>query len=140
MKINGTGSVRTGAARRKNGADGAASGDFAAHMVASPTSGPAAVTGATQLGSVEALIALQAGGDATRGGARVEIERAEDLLDHLDRIRVGILTGSVSSGTLTSIVARLEARRREGVDPRLAAVIDEIELRAKVELAKLSMI
>lgn len=46
----------------------------------------------------------------------------------------------MSRGVLTSIIHRLEERRRDGVDPRLVALIDEIELRAKVELAKLSMI
>jgi hypothetical protein len=41
---------------------------------------------------------------------------------------------------LTSVIPLLEERRLDGVDPRLVALIDEIELRAKVELAKLSMI
>lgn len=67
------------------------------------------------------------------------MDRAEHLLDRLDQIRVGLLTGSMSRGVLTSIIYRLEERRHEGVDPRLVALIYEIELRAKVELAKPSM-
>ncbi len=139
MKINTAGSVRTNTTRRKNGADSAAAGDFAAHISPSGGARSPAVSGATQLGSVEALIALQAGGGSTDGRARAEIDRAEDLLSRLDQIRVGILTGNLSSAVLESIVVRLDARRREGVEPRLAAIIDEIEVRAKVELAKLSM-
>ena len=34
----------------------------------------------------------------------------------------------------------VEARRGQVVDPRIAATLDEIELRAKVELAKLQML
>lgn len=140
MKINNTGSVRSSAPRRKNGADGAGAGNFAAHISSPRNDTPAAVSGTTHIGSVAALIALQAGGDATQGGRQAEIDRAEDLLDRLDQIRVGLLTGGLSIATLKSIVARLEARRRDGIDPRLAGIIDEIELRAKVELAKLSAI
>ncbi|MBO6783991.1 MAG: flagellar assembly protein FliX [Alphaproteobacteria bacterium] len=141
MKVGGPSNLRAANARRRaSGGDAPASGEFAAHMGKTAESKGAAVAGTTQIGSVEALLALQGGGDATRGGPKAEIERAEDLLDRLDQIRVGILTGGLSRGTLDSIVARLEARRREGVEPRLAAIIDEIELRAKVELAKLSMI
>lgn len=140
MKIDGAGPVRTNATRRKPGADGAAAGDFASHMAGTsqaPT--PAPVSGAAQIGSVDALIALQTGDEGSAGNPRHELSRAEDLLDRLDQVRVGILTGRMSQVTLNDIVSRLEDRRREGVEPRLAALIDEIELRAKVELAKLSM-
>ncbi len=138
MKIAGTGSTRSNVARRKPGAD-AATGNFAGHM-----SGPAnvqapAVSGPTQIASVGALVALQASTGFGTGTTAVEIDRAEDLLDQLDRIRVGILTGGISGATLQNIVNRLAQRRTEGVEPRLATLIDEIELRARVELAKLSM-
>ena len=136
MKIDATGSVRTNAARRKSGAGGA-SGDFAAHMNGTDTARPAAVSAPSQLASVGALVALQA--QADMGGRAAEIDRAEDLLEQLDRIRVGILTGSISGATLQNIVQRLSQRRSDGVDPRLATLIDEIELRARVELAKLSV-
>jgi hypothetical protein len=46
-------------------------------------------------------------GPGARGASGKEVERAEDLLDRLDQIRVGLLTGSMSRGTLNSIVARL---------------------------------
>lgn len=141
MKIDGPGSVRTNAPRRKNGADAAAGGDFAAQLGAtSKTTTSAAVSGSPQIASVGALIALQESGDAPGGGQKEELDRAEDLLDRLDRIRVGILTGTISRADLTALVSRLEARRREGIEPRLASLIDEIETRAKVELAKLSLI
>ena len=107
-------------------------------------SGPAkaqapAVSGTTQIASVGALVALQASTGFGSDTAAAEIDRAEDLLDHLDRIRVGILTGGISGATLQNIVNRLAQRRSDGVEPRLTALIDEIELRARVELAKLSM-
>lgn len=140
MKINGPGSVRTSTPRRKSGTDGASAGDFASHMGTVRQSAGSPVSSASQISSVETLIALQSTGDATQSANDKEVDRAEDILDRLDQIRVGILTGSMSRGALTSIVHRLSERRRDNVDPRLASLIDEVELRAKVELAKLSMI
>ncbi len=95
MKIAGTGSSRSNATRRKGGTD-AAAGDFAGHM-----SGPArvsapAVSGTTQVASVGALVALQASTSFSADPGAAEIDRAEDLLDQLDRIRLGMLTGGVS--------------------------------------------
>ena len=75
-----------------------------------------------------------------QGANQKEINRAEDILDRLDQIRVGILTGSLTGSALTSIVTNPNERRRDDIEPRLAGLIDEIELRARVELAKLSMI
>ena len=139
MKIAGTGSPRNNATRRKGGADPVA-GEFAGHMCGPARARAPAVSGTTQVASVGALVALQgAPGFGSDPGA-AEIDRAEDLLDQLDRIRLGMLTGGISAATLQNIVNRLAQRRTDGVEPRLAALIDDIELRARVELAKLSMI
>lgn len=138
MKIAGTGSLRSNATRRKGGADPAA-GDFAGHMTGPAKAQSPAVSGTAQIASVGALVALQASTSFGNDSAAAEIDRAGDLLDQLDRIRVGILTGGISGATLQGIVNRLAQRRTDGVEPRLAALTDEIELRARVELAKLAV-
>jgi hypothetical protein len=137
MKIAGTDGIRSDAARRKRGGVEGADGSFSDHMHAGERQSVSAVSGSAQIASVEALIALQSGGSLGSDSAQREIDRADALLDQLDRIRVGILTGSLTRDTLSGIVARLGQRRREGIEPRLAGLIDEIELRARVELAKL---
>lgn len=140
MKIQAPGSVRANAPRRtgKSPAPGGAS--FASHIRSDSAAPGAAVGGAAQIGSVEALLAVQANTPLSSEERKAEIRHGEDLLDRLDQIRVGILTGRVSRSMLEDIVNRLDVRRRSGADPRLTALIDEIELRAKVELAKLSML
>lgn len=138
MKIAGSGSPRTNATRRKAGTAPAA-GEFAGHMSGPAKAQTPAVSGTTQVASVGALIALQDSSGFGGSPGTAEIDRAEDLLVQLDSIRVGILTGRVSGPTLQNIVRRLAQRRTDGVEPRLAALVDEIELRARVELAKLSM-
>jgi hypothetical protein len=58
------------------------------------------------------------------------------LLVRLDEIRLGLLTDGIPRQALQALALELR-RSREGVsDARIAAVLDEIELRAMVELAK----
>jgi len=61
------------------------------------------------------------------------------MLERLEDIRVGMLTGYVSKDRLEDLVRLVNDKRPGAVDGRLRDVLDEIELRAKVELAKLSM-
>ena len=70
-----------------------------------------------------------------RGRAR---RRGEQVLDLLDRIRLGILAGTLSQPELTNLARLVRSRRDEIDDPRLAEILGEIELRAEVELAKFS--
>jgi hypothetical protein len=60
------------------------------------------------------------------------------MLDRLDEIRLGLLSGAVSKERLVELSRLARARRADVDDPRLVEVLDEIELRAEVELAKLS--
>lgn len=141
MKIDAPGSVRANAPRRAGKSSGGSGSEFSKHISADSHAAPVAGGGgATQLSSVEALVALQAAPDAARKDKPAEQKRAEDLLDRLDQIRLGILRGDVSRLDLQALLLRLGERRRAGGDPRLLAIVDEIELRAKVELAKLSML
>lgn len=140
MKIQAPGSVRASAPRRTAKSETAGGTSFASHIRTDASAAGARVSGAAHIGSVEALLAVQANASVDAEGRAADVRHAGDLLDRLDTIRVGILTGRLSRGALEDIVNRLEARRRGAADPRLAALIDDIELRAKVELAKLSML
>ncbi len=137
MKIAGPSGPRANAGRKPDKANGAGDGSFARHVSAAQAAGAGAVSGATSLGSVEALLAVQATGDALDGGKARDINRADDLLDRLDEIHVGLLLGRFSRGRLEALVDRLTDSPRHSGDERLSDLLDQIELRARVELAKL---
>jgi hypothetical protein len=59
-------------------------------------------------------------------------------MDKLEEIRHGLLMGTLPLDKLTALSASLRDRRETCHDPRLAALLDEIELRAEVEIAKLT--
>jgi hypothetical protein len=100
-----------------------------AHAVESPTA----------VSSVDALLVVQSMGDATEHEARKRlISRGEDILDQLEEVRHGLLMGEIPREKLVSLAQTVRTRREACSDPRLGAILDEIELRAEVELAKLS--
>ena len=77
---------------------------------------------------------LLASDSQMRGGR--DMVRGRKLLDRLDEIRFGLLTGGLPRGTLVRLAQELGEQREGVTDPKLSAILDEIELRARVELAK----
>ena len=63
--------------------------------------------------------------------------RGEVLLDQLGIIRDGLLAGSLPADKLKELTKILNEEKTINSDPQLSEIIDEIELRAEVELAKL---
>jgi hypothetical protein len=84
---------------------------------------------------ISAVLALQDIADSTSGRPD-NMARGKKILDHLDKIRLGLLSGGIPRQTLHRLAAELNAARAETADPRLRAILDEIELRARVEIAK----
>lgn len=84
---------------------------------------------------IEALLALQ-GIDDPLLAKKKTLKRGHALLDALDAIKADLLAGTVSEGRLNRIMALVGQARTE-VDPALDSIMAEIELRARVELAKM---
>lgn len=102
----------------------------------------AAAAGTAQTGMLAGLDAIltlqgQSAPDAREERRRRSVARGHDLLDGLDRLKAALIGGRVSTADLAAIAGRLAERASESGDPRLDALVAEIELRAAVELAKL---
>lgn len=123
------------AVRRAAPAGGARSDAFAKALAEGGQ--PAAVTTAATVGPLGPVLALQEVADATDGGAQAR-RRGEDLLDRLEEMRLDLLAGAIPRPRLEELARLIRARREGTGDPRLAAILDDIELRAAVELAKLA--
>ena len=61
---------------------------------------------------------------------------AKRIHDILDRIHVALIAGAVPRHDLQHLLALLAAWREQPIDPRLAVVIDEIDLREQVKITK----
>src|SRR5512143_2570307 len=139
MKVSGPGGA--GPASRAGGARPAAGGPAFAPIspAAVPGStGVAAGAGVVGVSSLQALMTLQEAGTPLERRRRAAA-RGTRLLDALDDIKIGLLDGALPRAAVESLAR--EAREQRGMtdDPRLDAVLAEIETRAAVELAKLEI-
>lgn len=88
-----------------------------------------------QAAGLDAILALQAVGDFSQS-RRKAVKRGGQLLDLLEAMKADLLVGRVAMHRLDSMMTQLTTLR-ERVEPGLDGVIDDIELRVRVELAKL---
>lgn len=132
MKIDPTVSRSTAGVRRSGAS--ASSGGFAKVL---GDAGPAtAASGGSPLSGINAVLSLQEVDDPLVGRGRAR-KRGELLLDRLEEIRMGLLMGRIPRARLEELSTMVQATRERCDDERLNAVLDDIELRAAVELAKL---
>jgi hypothetical protein len=138
MKVTGpTGVGNTAAAR---GAARPAAGGFsvAGAGPAADVVHASAPTAATSVATLDALLALQeVGGPLER--RRKAVRRAGKILDILDEVKLALLDGALPASALDRLLVVVREERGGADDPRLQSLLDEIETRAAVELAKLEM-
>jgi hypothetical protein len=134
MEIKGTGSIGTSAIRRKSTASTGGGSSFTVSDTAEPHA--QVVSGPGPIASLDAILALQDMGDATDGRSK-GLAHGEQLLDILDAVRDGMLAGGIPRTTLNKLAVAVTRRHDVFADPKLQDVLDQIELRAHVELAKL---
>jgi hypothetical protein len=142
MKVSRVGSTTpAGGARRTAKTGGTDAGGFKQALVdsAGQTDGANGLDAPAAINAVDTLLAVQEA-DATdeREARRRLVRRGEDILDRLEDLRRGMVTGTLTKTQLEALARTVRERRTHCADPRLGALMDEIELRAEVELAKLS--
>jgi hypothetical protein len=138
MRIEPNRPVKAAASRRDEKAGAAGVSSFAELLGGEKAAAAQAAAPAAGITSLLALQELQELPDATTGRRRA-IERGETLLDGLDELRLGLLTGTIGRDKLAHLARAVRSARVTCDDPRLQDVLDDIELRAEVELAKLSV-
>jgi hypothetical protein len=137
MKVSGPTSPTAAGGARPARPQGAVS-DFEPTSTPSTSSaaGVTSASGMARVSSLDALIALQeVGGPLER--RRRALGRASHILDALDDLKGELLDGRISPGALEGLTRAVREQRSLTDDPRLESLLDDIETRAAVELAKL---
>lgn len=132
MRIDNT-ARSTGVASRPGAARSAAGGGFFIEE-SEANARVSAAAPVAQSSGIEALLALQAVEDPLLAKKKA-VRRGTALLDTLESIKADLLLGQVSEGRLNQLMV-LVTQARERAMPGLDALLDDIELRARVELAK----
>ncbi len=136
-RIEGTGPLLPPTTLRRASKTSSAGGtDFAKHLDgADESEGAAAAQETAALNTVAGVLGIQEVDDALSRAARGKA-RAEDILDKLEDLRDALLLGVLSKDRLIALARTVASRKMTVSDPRLAEILDEIDLRAQVELAK----
>lgn len=140
MKIQGPGKTSSTSKTDKKG--GVSSGDesFGDFMSSglSSASGAAPTSTTRSIASLDSLLSVQSVEDPTARAAKKRMKtRGMDILQELDKIRLAMLSGNLTVGHMIDVADVVASHREKVTDPKLTAIMDEIDLRAQVELAKM---
>jgi Class II flagellar assembly regulator len=132
MRVEGPNRVGQGAygARRVSSGSGFSLPDMESTAPLQKAPGMASVSG------LDTLLALQSV-DMTVERRKKATQRGRNILDILDAVKLGVLDGTLNPSMLDNLSAAVATAREATDDPALEGILDEIELRAEVELAKL---
>lgn len=131
MKVEGPGSVKPGALRKADKTRKAGDSAFADALREAGDGDSIAQT--KGVSGVDGVFVVQTLSGDPDEQAR---QRGRSILDRLDEIRHSLLTGQLRHGDLLRLKQSIDLDRAELSDPNLSQVLDEIDLRAQVELAK----
>lgn len=134
MKISGPGPIsnqQSKVSSSKAGGDGS----FSKMLDAASSSSETAETGSISRTAPIAFVQVIDSDEKSK--KKQMVEDADDLLDELTEIRNEMLLGNLSAPRLRAIEAKLAKIEANCDDPNLNEIIEEIKIRAAVELAKL---
>jgi len=137
MKVEGPNrSQKSDQAKKK---DKTSSGDGAFGRMVTGESDTSQGAGATQsISRIDVMLAAQGTEDPAQGAARQRMRRrADTILNELEKMRGALLSGTLTVGHVIDIADVVAAHREKIVDPSLTAILDEVDLRAQIELAKM---
>ncbi|OFW87325.1 MAG: flagellar assembly protein FliX [Alphaproteobacteria bacterium RIFCSPHIGHO2_12_FULL_45_9] len=141
MKISGPDSTQKAGGVKKAGKAGSTSGaSFGSLIETGESEAPAHAAATGVIAGIDSLLAAQETDDPAQRAAKKRMrERGETVLKQLDKIRLGMLTGTLSVGNLLDVADVVASHRERINDPQLSSLLDEIDLRAQIEIAKMRM-
>ncbi|MBT4354198.1 MAG: hypothetical protein HOD13_06515 [Rhodospirillaceae bacterium] len=97
------------------------------------------IASTNRISAMDSIVSVQEVSDGD-GGNNGTKKRAHQILDRLEDVRMGLLMGQIPKSDLMALSDILTVAREKVVDSSLLELLDDIELRAKIELAKLDAI
>ncbi len=135
MKITYTPPVKATDKTRKKGSSSSASGvDFDGFLSGTEETHETSQTQAAS--GVNTFLFMQEVSDEEVARQRA-MQQGKQVIQALEQLHRDLLMGTVPLSTLSRLQGTIERQRETFTDPRLKQLLDEIELRAAVELAKL---
>jgi len=140
MFVPGLNSIKNTTATTKRRGVSASDGfaDLLSAAEAGDTHAPPATSDVAATAALNQLLALQEISEEDIQRKKL-VQRGSNLLDSLERLRGQLLVGTLGPEVLLDLGRQLAIEKQSVTDPALSSLIEDIELRAAVELAKLQM-
>lgn len=139
MRITGFNPIRSASAKRVPSGSVTSSFDEVLASASEQMQAAAQVTDTVPVAVLDHVLALQEISDE-ESRRKTLMRQGEVSLEALDKLRNALLMGVLPQSTLRRLEQAVAHQRAVAApDPKLASILDEIELRAAVELAKLEM-
>lgn len=137
MKVEGPSRTNQTSKTKKSDKADKADGSFGDFVASAPQEAPKAQA-SQSIAKVDALLAVQSVEDPTERAARQRmVSRGGSLLQELDKLRLALLNGNMTVGHVIDIADVVASHREKVSDPQLTTILDEIDLRAQIEIAKM---
>lgn len=134
IKITNTPPSRPTDNKKKAGSSSASGAQFKDYLGGSGEAD--AKEGAEGVHGVNNFLFMQEVSDEDVGRQKA-VQQGKKTLQALEQLHRDLLLGRVPEATLRNLEATIDRQREQFTDPRLTELLNEIELRAAVELAKL---
>jgi len=132
---------KSSAANRKKAASSVSSdGDFLGLLSTTETESASSAPSAPDIQpvtSMDALLSLQEIPDDELRKRKAAVQESEGTLEALQTLHHALLSGSIPEHLLHTLGKVVAVQKQRVDDPHLRSIIEDIELRAAVELAKL---
>ncbi len=141
MKVGETkGPGKAAKSKKASSAGASGSADFSQYVQGGVSEAPSAQ--ATQsIAQLDSLLAAQEVEDpAQRSARKRSFVRADSILDKLEEVRLKMLVGNLTVGHMVDVADVVASHRDKIDDPQLVSIMDEIDLRAQVEIAKVRVV
>ena len=136
MKVSGPSGPASASGARSAPTQTASPGFSLGAQAVSTPAGVTAAGGVNAVSTLDALMALQeVGGPLER--RRRAVRRADTILDALEGLKIELLEGGLNPAILERLTRAVREQRSMTDDPNLEGLLDQVETRAAVELAKL---
>ena len=139
MRIETKPSINRAAQSSKGRGPKRSSGNFQSQVssVETTVASVGAVAGSEPVHGIDALLAVQEIQETSLSQERDWAQHwGNDVLSRLSQLRDGLLSGTIPLERLERLSQALDSRQ-EVYDPELAQTVAEIELRGRIEIAKL---
>ena len=141
MKVGETkGAGATSKSKSSSSSQASSGADFSQYVHGGASEASGADT-TQSIAHLDALLAAQEAEDPTQKSAKKRVYvRADTVLDKLEDVRLKMLGGNLTVGHMIDVADVVASHREKIDDPTLTAIMDEIDLRAQVEIAKIRVV